>query len=185
MNARVVLEKNILYDGVLINGSKGTVMEINYKNSKPKEDELPEYVLVDFDDFKGIELFTLPIGNVGVPIIPIENDTVKWEPNTEEPNSKKSSKNKFYIPLRGGYGSTVHKTQSLTLDKVAIFFGKYEAFTGSDYVSLSRVKRLSDIAILDREIQDSRFSFMDKKNSFFDAQYNEQERLEALAEISE
>jgi len=175
VGAKVVLEKNLWFEGRLLNGSIGEVLEIKYVNDSPAPGELPEYVLVKFDNFMGLELY--PSGTLaGVPIVPILG----------EKKGEKSKKPKMvrYIPLRGAYGITVHKTQSLTLPKAAIFLDDREIFSGMDFVSFSRVKRLEDIAILDSNICTSRLVYdNDYVNGFFQIQLAEQERLEALAAL--
>ena len=189
VGAKVVLEKNLWFDGRLLNGSTGEVLEIRPRDVN-KMDGLPEYVLVNFDKYAGTELYPSG-GQMGVPVVPISDD--------ENPNTSKWAK---WIPLRGAYGTTVHKTQSLTLPRVAIYFGNSEMFPGMDFVSMSRVKRLEDLAILDPHIPDKRFVYKKihevengcddpynehvaiVKNNFFECQLREQARLEELAKVS-
>jgi len=186
VGARVVLEKNLWFGGRLLNGSVGEVLKIKYENTTPTENELPEYVLVKFKNYLGTELYRSDQLE-GVPIVPIDDDDV------DEKLTKSNKNKKFkYIPLKGAYAFTVHKTQSLTLPRVAVFLDYTEMCTGLDFVSFSRIKRLEDLVILDHHVRDRRMirstdtSFYDKNNhhnKFFEAQLNEQERLESLSFI--
>ena len=175
VGAKVVLEKNLWFNGRLLNGTIGNVLEIKFKNSPPDPNELPEYVLVDFKNYMGTELYTS--GNLqGVPIVPILD---------EEQAKLKKSKLAKYIPLRGAYGITVHKTQSLTLPKAAVYLGDYEIFPSVDFVSFSRVKKLTYLAVLDRELSEHRLVYGPNTETqaikYFHDQVWEQRRLEGIA----
>ena len=176
VGAKVVLEKNLWFNGRLLNGSIGNVLEIKFKNSPPDPNELPEYVLVDFKNFMGTELYTS--GNLqGVPIVPILD---------EEQAKLKKSKLAKYIPLRGAYGITVHKTQSLTLPKAAVYLGGCEIFPSIDFVTFSRVKKIGDLAILDREVLEGRLVYDNAETQiikYFHDQVWEQHRLEGIAQL--
>jgi len=183
VGAKVVLERNLWFDGRLLNGSCGEILEIKYNNPNPTDDEMPKYVLVRFNDYAGNKLYPSEEldGVEGVPIVPILDEPDEEEGPTESPIRKK---NLMCIPLRAAYGVTVHKTQSLTLPRVAVYLSWSEIFTGMDFVSLSRVKSLNDLVILDKEIHHNRFlqsSAASNNRAFFQYQLREQERLELRA----
>ena len=136
IGAKVVLEKNLWFDGRLLNGSVGEVLEIKHPKIRKVGScwRFPEYVLVKFDKYAGTELYSSG-GQLGVPIVPIPDEQLGA-----------ASKWAKWVPLRGAYGTTVHKTQSLTLPRVAIYLGSSEMFPGMDFVAMSRVKRLEDLA---------------------------------------
>ena len=180
VGAKVVLERNLWFDGRLLNGSRGEILEIKYHNPNPAEYELPKYVLVRFEEYAGKELYTSEDmeGVQGVPIVPILDELDELEGPMDSPITKK---NLMCIPLRAAYGVTVHKTQSLTLPRVAVFLSWSEIFTGMDFVSMSRVRSLNDLAILDSHIQHNRFvqsAATTQNRNFFHYQLREQERLE-------
>jgi len=186
VGARVVLQQNLWFDGKLLNGSVGEVLEIKYNDLNQQENKLPLYVLVKFDNYAGTEFYTS--GSLkGVPVIPILDDDAPLRFK-----GKKRPKNVQYLPLKGAYGITIHKTQSLTLPGVSVFLDNYEMCPGMDFVSFSRVKSLEHLTILDRKIQDERivrdknelfYNPYDHCNKFFEHQLNEQKRLEELSNM--
>lgn len=50
-------------------------------------------------------------------------------------------------PLRVSFAMTIHKSQSLTLDKAIINIGKREVPFSLTYVALSRVRRVEDLLL--------------------------------------
>lgn len=60
----------------------------------------------------------------------------------------RASVTRYQLPLLIAFAMTIHKSQSLTLDKVVIQAGKHKFNPGQLYVALSRAKRLEDIILL-------------------------------------
>ena len=77
---------------------------------------------------------------------------------------------------------TVFKVQSATLDKVVYNFGKSELQCGADFVALSRVRRLQDLAI-ENEITIERLN--DHAESLLTERIDEEDRLIQLSQICE
>ena len=58
-------------------------------------------------------------------------------------------------PLRLAWATTIHKSQSLTFDKVAINFGKGAFTYGQTYVALSRARSFVGIELMQHVNQNS------------------------------
>lgn len=131
IGCRVMLRRNLCVARGLVNGALGTVRSIVYlpENRPPA---LPHVVLVHFDKFTGPYL-----RNREFPILPV---TSTWKDRGVE-----CSRRQF--PLSLAYALTIHKSQGLTLDRVAVELGDREVAPGASYVALSRARRLTDIMI--------------------------------------
>ena len=132
--ARVMLTRNIWTEVGLCNGSIGTVFDIIY-NENTFPPSMPITVIVEFD--KGYEGPSLFPGKSCVPIVPVLSIS----------DSMGSSFERQQFPLKLSWAITIHKSQGLTLDSAFIDFGQSESSPGLAYVALSRVKKLSDVAI--------------------------------------
>lgn len=132
IGTRVMLRANLWVEGGLVNGAIGTAREIVYLPNTTAP-ELPAYILVEFDNFKGPYI----IDNC-FPILPI----VRSNTNSNTKFSRKQ------YPLSVSYATTVHKSQGLTLSKIAVDLGPKEICLGISYVALSRVRKLEDLLIL-------------------------------------
>lgn len=132
IGTRVMLRANLWVEGGLVNGAIGTVREIAYLPMTTSP-ELPAYILVEFDNFKGPY-----IGNKCFPVLPIVRST----------NHGNSTFSRKQYPLTVSYAATVHKSQGLTLSKVAVDLGPKELCLGISYVALSRVRKLEDLLLL-------------------------------------
>ncbi|XP_053204723.1 uncharacterized protein LOC128389199 [Panonychus citri] len=131
INSRVMLRRNLWVDGGLVNGSLGTVTDIIYEQGRrPKS--LPRVVMVKFDRYLGSNF-----DDEAFPIIPVE---ARWTDNGIECSRKQ-------LPLNLAFAITIHKAQGLTLDKAVIDIGSREHSIGLSYVGLSRVRKITDLAI--------------------------------------
>jgi hypothetical protein len=132
VNAKVMLTQNILVDHGLVNGSIGYVKSIVYApHTAPPQ--LPQVVLVKFPSYTGPVL----TGDV----VPITPRTFHWK------HKNKIHCTRTQIPLTLCWATTVHKSQGLTLDSAVISLGNKEICAGLSYVALSRVRKLTDLAI--------------------------------------
>ena len=98
-----------------------------YRTGGPPD--LPIAVMVCFDSYSGP---TFPDGTV--PITPLRRC---W--------SSGGQCSRLQLPLKLALAVTIHKSQSLTLDKVVVDVGKREFSTGLTFVACSRVRQLQDL----------------------------------------
>lgn len=120
--AQVALLKN-LPDGELVNGSIGIVTKMDNDN-----------VTVDFDGREEV-LF---------------NEKWKIEESYLDDKGKIKTKvlaSREQIPLKLAWASTVHRTQGLTLDKIAVDLRGWVA-TGGAYVALSRARNKEGLKVI-------------------------------------
>ena len=129
IGCRVMLRRNLWTEGGLVNGSVGSVTAIIYAEDK-EPPELPAYVLVEFDNYKGPYLY-----NKSIPIVPLLHSWLK----------NGITFTRLQVPLTVAHALTIYKAQGLTLGKIIVDIGKSERAAGSTYVGLSRVKALTDI----------------------------------------
>lgn len=123
--ARVVLLRNDP-DGRFVNGSQGTVVALEARA-----------VRVELD-----------VGGV------VEVAPVRWEqqeafidPETDE-IAYRVVRVFTQIPLRLSWALTIHKSQGMTLQDVAVDVGGGSFAAGQTYVALSRARRLADLVLL-------------------------------------
>ncbi|EXX54639.1 ATP-dependent DNA helicase PIF1-like [Rhizophagus irregularis DAOM 181602=DAOM 197198] len=131
--SRVMLTANLWTETGLVNGSIGTVKDILFKEDQGPP-SLPIAVLVSFDSYKGPTITSLE-GERVVPIAPIRRT---WD-------GKSGVCSRLQIPVCLAWAITVHKSQSLTLQKAIIDLGDKEFIAGLSFVVISRVRTLKDI----------------------------------------
>lgn len=132
IGARVMLKVNLWVEGGLVNGALGTVRDIIYRENSAPPDQ-PLYILVEFDNYRGACLT-----DKSIPIVPLTRSITDGD--------KIFSRKQF--PLTIAYAATIHKSQGLTLSKIAVDIGDKEMQLGITYVALSRVRKLNDILLL-------------------------------------
>lgn len=132
IGTRVMLRANLWVEGGLVNGALGTIKNIVY-NAHSDVPELPAYILVEFDHYNGPY-----IQNNCFPVVPILRSSFH----------RNISFSRKQYPLTVAYATTIHKSQGLTLSKIAVDLGPREMCLGISYVALSRVRRLEDLLLL-------------------------------------
>lgn len=137
VGARVMLVRNLFVKAGLVNGAKGYIRDIVY-NPGESSPSVPKFIMVRFDEYCGeypADMDALPI-----PATPMTWDI---------PGEKGPVWITMGLPLVPAYSSTIHKTQGLTVDKLAIDF-KNSKFVDCTmfFVAISRAKHLNDIVFL-------------------------------------
>lgn len=126
-----MLRTKLSLEHKLANGSTGVVREIIYYNDC-RPPMLPDYVLVEFDDYHGP---TVPGTNL-VPVKQIRCDS-----------ENKDISHMLNIPLALSFAQTIYKSQGKTLDRAVVDIGKSEQALGQAYVALSRTRRMTDMRL--------------------------------------
>jgi len=136
---RVMLRFNLSTPLGLVNGATGTVTGFVFKGliDNPRGDfpALPDFVMIQFDDYKGNETI-----DGSIPIPPFEG----WIRASQGRGSKYKQ-----LPISLCYGMTIHKSQGLTLNKVKIDLGIRKMKGSLLYVALSRVRRKEHLMIME------------------------------------
>jgi hypothetical protein len=141
IGCRVMLTRNLWTNVGLVNGARGTVHDISWKDGADVLRDPPEVIMVAFDDYDG-PAFTMPSGEslrregkLVVPILRVRQDFMVGA----------NSCSRAQFPLLVSYAITVHKSQGITLDKVVCDISAPEFAAGLSYVAVSRVKTLSGL----------------------------------------
>ena len=147
VGAKVMLRRNIFCEDGLVNGARGIVVAFRWHyggTSQAADGELPEAVLVKFDDPRVGRLthVTALFGDCPV-------EAIEVKPITAQFHGKHSSVlERTQVPLILCWAATIHKVQGLSLDAAVIDLGPQVFEYGMAYVALSRVRTLDGVALL-------------------------------------
>jgi ATP-dependent exoDNAse (exonuclease V) alpha subunit len=133
IGAQVMLSTNLWTENGLVNGSIGTVKDILWDAGQDPSVSMPSMLLVHFDEYSGPD-FPL-YGSKTIPIFPA----------VRQFEFKGAACTRTQFPLRLAYAITVHKSQGLTLLRVALNIDRKEHCLGLTYVAISRVKTLDGL----------------------------------------
>ncbi|XP_047993596.1 ATP-dependent DNA helicase PIF1-like [Leguminivora glycinivorella] len=142
VESRVMLRRNISVSDGLVNGAMGILKKIKWpalRRDQLEEGELPEAVLIKFDD-----------ATIGAKIK--DNDgcvAISPASTTFQALRGYGDVERRMLPIILSWAVTVHKLQGTTLDKAVIDLGKKNFAKGQTYVALSRVKTLEGIVLSD------------------------------------
>ena len=163
-DAHVMLTMNLWTDVGLCNGATGTVIDFIYADNQQPPD-LPEAVIVKFDNYKGPSISESISSCVPLCPITISSQTLDGLHERQQ------------LPLK--LAITIHKSQGLTLPKAWIDFGQTERTAGISYVAISRVRTLSSCIIESMTFE--RLKSI-KKSATLKFRIEEEKRLNQLAE---
>ena len=159
---RFMLTNNLNTRLGLVNGAMGIIRKVCVSKNKQGSDKF-EYVIAEFDNrldltaemrIKSREIFSGLECNPGRFLIPI----FKISGFSADIGSRR-----FGLPIIPANAITVHKSQGLTLDKIAIdLSGVNKQQNGLLYVALSRVRSLNDMII--KKVPRKQFEKFKSKN---------------------
>jgi hypothetical protein len=167
IGAQVTLTTNLNPQWGLTNGVKGTIVDIIFRDDSCPNKDQPSFLVVHFPDYIGPQFFqTRPEYNNYLPIasICISSDDFRFK--------------RTQFPLCLSYALTIHKSQGQTLDKVVVDIGQKEITAGMTFVALSRVRHISNLAVMDFPYD--RFKRIEN-SSLLKPRLDEEKRLEEIS----
>ena len=147
INSQVVLTSNEWTDVGLVNGASGIVKDIIYPNKAELNilEELPDILLIDFDNYSGPSFFEDHESKSCIPIY------------CKTSYSKYHNCTRKQMPIKLNYASTIHKAQGATLTSGIIDLGDKETSLGLAFVALTRFKSIHDFLISSNSLTFRRF----------------------------
>ncbi|KAF6517792.1 hypothetical protein HZS61_003353 [Fusarium oxysporum f. sp. conglutinans] len=121
----------------LVNGAQGTVYDIGWAPGADAHRDPPSVIMMVMDKYTGPSYLTTDDGREVVPILPVKRDFFLGT----------SACTRKQFPLMASYAITVHKSQSITVDKMVTDLSERDFQTGLSYVAVSRVKMLDGLMI--------------------------------------
>jgi hypothetical protein len=137
IGARLMLTQNIWQPAGLVNGARGTVYDIGWASGADAHRDPPCAIMMVMDKYAGPSYLTTDDGREVVPILPVKRDFFLGT----------SACTRKQFPLMVSYAITVHKSQSITVDKMVTDLSERDFQTGLSYVAVSRVKMLDGLMI--------------------------------------
>ncbi|EXU95902.1 AAA ATPase, helitron and PIF1-like helicase domain protein [Metarhizium robertsii] len=137
IGARLMLTCNLWQQVGLCNGARGTVYDICWAPGADPVRDQPCVILMEFDKYTGPAFLTTADGRKIVPILPVDRDFLI--------GATLCTRTQF--PLIVCYAITVHKSQSITEDKIVTDLSCRDFQTGLSYVAVSRVKTLQGLML--------------------------------------
>ncbi|OAQ61323.1 ATP-dependent DNA helicase PIF1 [Purpureocillium lilacinum] len=132
IGARLMLTQNIWHPTGLVNGAQGTVYDIGWAPGADTHRDPPSVIMMVMDKYTGPSYLTTDDGREVVPILPVKRDFFLGA----------SACTRTQFPVMASYAITVHKSQSITVDKMVTDLCERDFQTGLSYVAVSRVKTL-------------------------------------------
>ncbi|PHH89298.1 hypothetical protein CDD83_6340 [Cordyceps sp. RAO-2017] len=137
IGARLMLTQNIWHPTGLVNGAQGTVYDIGWAPDTDTHRDPPCVIMMVMDKYTGLSYLTADDGRKVVPILPVKRDFFLGT----------SACTRTQFPLMASYAISVHKSQSITVDKMVTDLSERDFQTGLSYVAVSRVKMLDGLMI--------------------------------------
>jgi hypothetical protein len=131
IGARVMLTENLWTERGLVNGTIGTVRDIQWvATTMDFRKESPFVILVEFDGYSGPFL---------------EGNSVPIFRSVREFTHGSKLCQRVQFPLTVAYAITIHKSQGITLKKAVMNLAEKDFAPGLSYVAVSRVKTLDGL----------------------------------------
>ena len=164
IGARVMCLKNIV-DGVLVNGSLGTVTDV-YPSRNAHGRLVQVHVVVQFDakDGEAPHTHTFSTHVRGRELNPNIVFYVQSSATRSGRVDNTKAAQRIQLPLKLAWAISIHKSQGMTLDKVEIDFKNTFSY-GQAYTALSRVKTLEKAHI--KNLALSHLNMVNKKTLAF------------------
>ncbi|KAJ6436452.1 ATP-dependent DNA helicase PIF1 [Purpureocillium lavendulum] len=137
IGARLMLTCNLWQQVGLCNGARGTVYDIGWAPGRDPVRDQPCVIMMEFDKYTGPAFLTTTDGRKIVPILPVGRDFLV--------GATLCTRTQF--PLIVCYAITVHKSQSITEDRIVTDLSCRDFQTGLSYVAVSRVKTLQGLML--------------------------------------
>lgn len=137
IGARLMLTCNLWQQVGLCNGARGTVYDIGWAPGADPVRDQPCVIMMEFDKYTGPAFLTTTDGRKIVPILPVGRDFLV--------GATLCTRTQF--PLIVCYAITVHKSQSITEDRIVTDLSCRDFQTGLSYVAVSRVKTLQGLML--------------------------------------
>ncbi|KAJ6436943.1 hypothetical protein O9K51_10479 [Purpureocillium lavendulum] len=137
IGARLMLTCNLWQQVGLCNGARGTVYDIGWAPGADPIRDQPCVIMMEFDKYTGPAFLTTADGRQIVPILPVDRDFLV--------GATLCTRTQF--PLTVCYAITIHKSQSITEDKIVTDLSCRDFQTGLSYVAVSRVKTLQGLML--------------------------------------
>ena len=141
--APVILTHNLWVSAGLINGTRGTVRAIVYRDGRRPDHpnpacRLPDAVLVERPSYAGVPFFSEPPRSKWVPFFP-------RQAHLEDDRRVTRSQYPFVL----AWALTIWKAQGMSLEKVVVHLGKAAMRPGVAFVALTRARHPDGLALDD------------------------------------
>ncbi|KAI8404530.1 hypothetical protein FOFC_16025 [Fusarium oxysporum] len=137
IGARLMITQNIWQPAGLVNGAQGIGYDIGWAPGADTHRDPPCVIMMVIDKYTGPSYLTTDDRREVVPILPVKRDFFLGT----------SACTRKQFPLTVSYAITVHKSQSITVDKMVTDLSERDFQTGLSYVAVSRVKMLEGLMI--------------------------------------
>ncbi|PWI64382.1 hypothetical protein PCL_10520 [Purpureocillium lilacinum] len=121
----------------LVNGAQGTVYDSGWASGADTHRDPPSVIMMVMDKYTGPSYLTTDDGREVVPILAVKRDFFFGA----------SACTRTQFPLMPSYAITVHKSQSITVDKMVTDLSERDFQTGLSSVAVSRVKTLDGLMV--------------------------------------
>ncbi|EXU94813.1 ATP-dependent exoDNAse (exonuclease V), partial [Metarhizium robertsii] len=148
IGARLMLTCNLWQQVGLCNGARGTVYDIGWAPGADPIRDQPCVIMMEFDKYTGPAFLTTADDRKTVPILPVDRDFLV--------GATLCTRTQF--PPIVCYAITVHKSQSITEDRIVTDLSCRDFQTGLSYVAVSRVKTLQGL-MLDAPFDRNRLTY--------------------------